>query len=84
MVEIAYGIAPRYEGRGYAAEAVGALIVSAFDTPRVAVIRAHTLPLANASTRVLAKCELIHVGAIIDPQDGPVWRWEMRRSSPPA
>jgi ribosomal-protein-alanine N-acetyltransferase len=82
MVEIAYGIAPQYEGRGYATEAATALIAFAFDSPRVSLIRAHTLPVPNASTRVLTKCSLRHVGAFVDPQDGPVWRWERRREPP--
>ena len=51
-------------------------------TPLVQLIRAHTLPAANASTRVLAKSGLVHVGTFIDPDDGPVWRWEKRRYSP--
>jgi ribosomal-protein-alanine N-acetyltransferase len=82
MVEIAYGIAPQFEGRGYATEAATALIAFAFELPRVSLIRAHTLPVANASTRVLTKCSLRHVGTFIDPHDGPVWRWERHREPP--
>jgi RimJ/RimL family protein N-acetyltransferase len=41
---------------------------------------AHTLPEANASGRVLAKCGLRFVGEVIDPEDGSVWRWERQRS----
>lgn len=78
-VEIAYGIAPSFEGQGYATEAAAALVAYAFDTPRVAVIRAHTLPTANASTRVLAKCGFGQVGTVVDPEDGTVWRWERTR-----
>jgi|SRR6267378_2525891 len=37
---------------------------------------AHTLPLSNPSTRVLQKCGFRHIGAVVDPEDGPVWRWE--------
>lgn len=76
MVEIAYGIAPGFRGNGYATEAARALIDYASDTPGVVLIRAHTLPEPNASTRVLGKCGLVHVGAFEDPDDGPVWRWE--------
>jgi len=76
MVEIAYGIVPSREGRGYATEAALALIHFAANDPRVQLIRAHTRPEANASTRVLRKCGFVHIGEIIDPEDGPVWRWE--------
>jgi len=78
-VEIAYGIAPPFEGQGYATEAAAALLAYAFDTPRVEVVRAHTLPTTNGSTRVLAKCGFEHVDSVVDPDDGPVWRWERRR-----
>jgi len=76
MVEIAYGIVPSREGRGYATEAARALIHFAANDARVRLIRAHTLPESNASTRVLRKCGFVHIGEIIDPEDGPVWRWE--------
>ena len=36
------------------------------------------LPEANASGRVLAKCGFRRVGEVIDPDDGVVWRWEIR------
>ena len=75
-VEIAYGIVPGFEGRGYATEAAAALVRFAFVSERVRVVRAHTLPVANASTRVLAKCGFRHTGTVVDPDDGPVWRWE--------
>lgn len=76
MVEIAYGIVPSREGRGYATEAARALIHFATGDARVRTIRAHTRPEANASTRVLAKCGFVHIGPVVDPEDGPVWRWE--------
>ena len=75
-VEIAYGIVPAYEGRGYATEAAAALVEFAGESGRVRLVRAHTLPTPNASTRVLAKCGFEHMGEVIDPEDGPVWRWE--------
>lgn len=79
MVEIAYGIVPDYEGRGYATEAAAALVDFAREDSRVYLIRAHTLPAANASTRVLTKCGFEHIGEIVDPEDGLVWRWERRK-----
>ena len=76
MVEIAYGIVPSCEGRGYATEAAGALVGFAFGAGDVQLIRAHTLPVANASTHVLRKCGFRHTENVVDPEDGPVWRWE--------
>jgi len=78
-VEIAYGVAPSFEGQGFATEAAAALVAFAFDSGLVQLVRAHTLPAANASTRVLAKCGFRHVGEVVDPDDGPVWRWERGR-----
>jgi len=48
----------------------------AFRHGQVRVVRAHTLPEANASTRVLTKCGFQRIGEVIDPEDGLVWRWE--------
>jgi RimJ/RimL family protein N-acetyltransferase len=79
VVEIAYGIVPAHEGRGYATEAAAALVAFAFDAESVRLVRAHTLPTPNASTRVLTKCGFEHVGAVEDPEDGHVWRWELAR-----
>ncbi|HEX9705677.1 MAG TPA: GNAT family N-acetyltransferase [Gemmatimonadales bacterium] len=75
-VEIAYGIVPSFERRGYATEAAAALVRFAVGSGQVLVIRAHTLPVSNPSTRVLLKCGFRHIGTVVDPDDGPVWRWE--------
>ena len=84
MAEIAYGIVPSYESRGYATEAAAALVTFAIESGQVRLLRAHTLPTPNASTRVLAKCGFAYVGEVIDPEDGLVWRWERAiTASPP-
>jgi RimJ/RimL family protein N-acetyltransferase len=75
-VEIAYGIVPEYEGRGYATEAATALVAFALESGRVSLVRAHTRPTSNASQRVLAKCGFEHVGAVEHAEDGLVWRYE--------
>ena len=77
-VEIAYGIAPEYQSRGYASEAARALIVYAFASGRVRTIRAHTLPEHNASTSVLLKCGFTLMGEVTNDEEGVVWRWEMQ------
>jgi RimJ/RimL family protein N-acetyltransferase len=79
VVEIAYGIVPQYQSRGYATEAARALLDYAFGSDDVRVVRAHTLAAPNASTRVLTKCGFQLIGDVIDPEDGLVWRWERSR-----
>ena len=81
MVEIAYGIVPLHQGQGLATEAAAALMTFASGDGRVRLLRAHTLPTANASTRVLTKCGFVRTGEVVDPEDGPVWRWERRAPS---
>jgi RimJ/RimL family protein N-acetyltransferase len=76
VVEIAYGIAPGFQGRGYATAASLALIEYAKGTGRVSRLCAHTLPQENASTHVLRKCGFAFFGKAMHSQDGEVWRWE--------
>ena len=83
VVEIAYGITPEHQGKGYATEAAQALVAYALASGRVRVVRAHTLPQPNASTRVLTKCGFRHMGEVTDPEDGLVWRWELVKEPEP-
>ena len=76
-VEIAYGVQPAEQGNGYATEAAKALTHFALQSDDVQLVRAHTLPTHNASTRVLTKCGFHYVGVVHDPDDGLVWRWEI-------
>ena len=76
VVEIAYGIAPGYQRRGFATESARALVAFALERVDVTVIRAHTMPENGPSGRVLAHCGFQHVGEVVDPEDGLVWRWE--------
>ena len=80
-VEIAYGVAPQHQGKGYATEAATALVTYAFNSGQVSVVRAHSLPEPNASTRVLTKCGFQRVGEVIDPEDGLVWRWARQKGT---
>ena len=75
-VEIAYGIVPGYQGRGYATEAAAALTNFAFTTGRVQIVCAYTLPQNEPSARVLAKCGFKFAGEVIHPEDGLVLRWQ--------
>lgn len=79
IVELAYGIEPDHQGRGYATEAAAALAEFALARAEVRLVCAHTQSVEGASPRVLQKCGFRHVGEIIDPEDGPVCRWELER-----
>lgn len=82
VVEVAYGIDSAYRGRGFATEAAGALASFAFASGRVRLVRAHTKPDNAASARVVAKCGFRQVSEVVDPEDGPVCRWERGPAEP--
>lgn len=76
-VEIAYFTFPEYERRGFATVMAQELVAIARSAPEARKIVAHTLPENNASTRILEKLGLTLVGVRTDPEDGPVYRWEL-------
>jgi [ribosomal protein S5]-alanine N-acetyltransferase len=75
-VEIGYGIAPEYRGAGYATEAARVLVERA-QAAGVTTVTARTLAEPNASTRVLGRLGFTRTDTIEDPDDGPIWRWEL-------
>ncbi|MGC4006399.1 MAG: GNAT family N-acetyltransferase [Pirellulales bacterium] len=79
IVEIAYGIEPEHQGRGFATEAATALVAFALADDRVRTVRAHSKADNAASARVLVKCGFRSLGEVVDPEDGPVLRWELVR-----
>jgi RimJ/RimL family protein N-acetyltransferase len=79
MVEIGYAIVPAYRGRGLATEAAQGLVDYAFSHPHIKMVDAHTLAETNASTRVLEKVGMRHVGTAHDPDEGEVWHWRLKR-----
>ena len=62
--EIGYGLLEQYRKRGYATEAVKAVIEWAFQNPNVTTIEAESEPGNLASQKVLAKCGFIPNGMI--------------------
>ena len=78
-VEIGYEIAPDHRNKGFATEMAEGLISNAFVDTRVNIIYAHTLPEENASTKILTKCGFLKVAEINDPEDGLIWKWELKR-----
>ncbi len=82
-VEIAYYTLPLYRGRGYATGMAALLAARAAAPPPARTVRAHTLPERNASARILEKLGFTRLGQVVDPEDGPVWRWERVPGSSP-
>jgi ribosomal-protein-alanine N-acetyltransferase len=75
--EFGYAIAESRRNRGLATAMVRVMI----ERGRAAGLRrmiAHTLPEESASTTVLSRCGFTRVSEDIDPQEGPVWRWELQ------
>jgi RimJ/RimL family protein N-acetyltransferase len=62
-VETGYAILAEHQRRGYAPEAVAALVDWAFSDPGVSRVIAHTFPDLRASIRVLEKCGFSLAGA---------------------
>jgi RimJ/RimL family protein N-acetyltransferase len=76
-VEIAYGTLTAHERRGIATAMAREMIELARASHDVRLVFAHTLPERNPSTSVLTKLGFEHRGAVEDPEDGTVWRWEL-------
>ena len=68
-VEIGYGITEEYQGKGYATEAVEAVIVWALEQPGVRQVEAETEQDNKKSQRVLEKCGFSPLG--IMGEEGP-------------
>lgn len=75
-IEIAYFTAPANEGRGYATAMARELCRIASESRQIATVIAHTLPEPNASNGLLQKVGFHKIREVIDPEDGPVWRFE--------
>jgi ribosomal-protein-alanine N-acetyltransferase len=80
VVEIAYLTYPEFEGRGYATEMARRLVALAGASGEVRRVIAHTLREEGASTRVLERVGMTFEGDVVDPDDGPVWRWQLEVS----
>jgi len=77
IVELGYSILPQFRRRGYATEAVAALVDLAFAHDEVERIAAQTLPELSASIGVLLRSGFELVGAGTD--SGAI-RYELRRT----
>ena len=72
-VEIGYGIKSKYEGKGFATEAVTAMAKWASTQPHVLCVEAETEPNNIASQRVLKKSGFVPNGVM--GEEGPRFAW---------
>lgn len=77
VAELGYAVAPSRQRRGIATAAVREFVQRARRAGLRAVC-AHTLAEMNASTKVLERCGFARTDELIDPDEGPVWRWELQ------
>ena len=77
IVEFGLSVAPARRRQGHAKEATRQLIARA-SNEGVAVVRAHTLAEPGASVNLLLGFGFRKVLAYSDPEDGPLWRWELQ------
>ena len=61
-VELGYTIEPAYAGRGYATEAVKAVVDAVFNLTEARALVANSRTINPASRRVLEKCGFVHTG----------------------
>lgn len=77
VVEIGYELAPAFRGRGLGTAAARALVEKARSTGVVTKVIANTLAHDNPSTGVLRRLGFGRTRELLDPEEGPIWRWEL-------
>jgi [ribosomal protein S5]-alanine N-acetyltransferase len=77
VVELGYEVAPAYRGRGLGVAAASAMLDKAVATGAVTTVIAHTLAHDNPSTGVLRRLGFVRAGELVNPEEGPIWRWEL-------
>ena len=83
VIKVGYTVAPAAQGRGYATEAIAALVAYAFDRLEADVVRAYASADNLPSIRVAEKVGLRLVERIEHRQGDEVWygvRYELARS----
>jgi RimJ/RimL family protein N-acetyltransferase len=76
-VEIAYFTFPEFEGRGIATAMAKRLIAIARAEQPGIVVTAQTLPVRNASNRILESLGFTLAGQAVDADAGEVWEWQL-------
>jgi RimJ/RimL family protein N-acetyltransferase len=85
VIKVGYTMAPEFQGRGYATEAVGALVAYAFETLGAEVVRAYASAENVPSLRVAEKVGMQLVETFEHREGDQVWfgvRYERRRGDP--
>jgi RimJ/RimL family protein N-acetyltransferase len=83
VIKIGYTMSPVFQGRGYATEAVGALVAYAFDTLGADVVRAYASALNLPSIRVAEKVGMQLIERVEREAGGRTFwivRYEIRRT----
>lgn len=78
-VEMAYSTFEPYTNKGFATKICGALVDLAIASNQKVDITARTLREENPSTTVLKKNGFVMTGEVLDPEDGMVWEWVLKR-----
>ncbi|HEX2284848.1 MAG TPA: GNAT family protein [Mycobacterium sp.] len=76
-VEFGYEVAPAFRGKGLGIAAARAMVDKAVASGVVSTVIAHTLAHDNPSTGVLRRLGFTKTRDLVDPEDGPIWRWEL-------
>ncbi|HOX22093.1 MAG TPA: GNAT family N-acetyltransferase, partial [Elusimicrobiales bacterium] len=76
-VEIGYGIAPRFRGNGYCAEALAALIAWCAQTTAIRRLTAQCRTDNIASLRVLEKCGFSRTSRELSEDGFPLYEFEL-------
>jgi aminoglycoside 6'-N-acetyltransferase len=85
VIKIGYTMAPEVQGRGYATEAVRALVGYAFEALDAEVVRAYASAENTSSLRVAEKAGLVLIERFERTYEGETWqgvRYERRRDEP--
>lgn len=77
-IEIAYGLFPAHEGKGFGKQFCKLLVELSLATDPTIRITARTLPVKNASGSILIHNGFHLLGTVEDKDDGEVWEWEFR------
>jgi [ribosomal protein S5]-alanine N-acetyltransferase len=77
VVEFGYELAPEFRGQGLGIAAAKAMVAKAAATGAVSMVIAHTLAHENPSTGVLRRLGFTKTRELVDPEEGPIWRWEL-------
>jgi len=75
-IEIGYGVAGAYAGRGLGTEGARQVVADAF-ARGVRSIVASMLPVNVASWRLLTRLGFVRFGEIVDDEDGLLWCWRL-------